>query len=247
MLTLRLRILISNLIPKRISKLTSPHNTTINVRSPAILLSPFERARDRRGFTLIELMIVVAILALVTMIAIPSISTTFRFSVKSAAREISTLIKDAANSAQVTGRIHRIAYDVEHDQYWVESSSEGALLESEESRKVERERGGSLFDRDEDKKKESPFRQEKMLTKNKRALPIGVKFKNIYTELSEEPITKGIAYTHIFPQGLSEKSLIHLEDNSKNEVSLVVSNLLARCTIDGRYLEYKEVFKREHN
>ena len=189
-------------------------------------------------------MIVVFILGLVGIIAIPSISNTFRFSVKSSAREIATLIKDTANSAQVSGKIHRIAYDIKNDQYWVESTSESTLLKSEESRKAEQERK-SLFDKvdPEEERKKGGFRQENLLTKNKRSLPIGVKFKDIYTEQSEDPITTGMAYTHIFPQGLSEKSLIHLIDNSKNEVSLVVSNLLARRTVDGRYVEYKEVFK----
>jgi type II secretion system protein H len=196
------------------------------------------------GFTLIELLIVVAIMALVTVIAIPSISNTFRFSVKSSAREIATLIKDTANSAQISGRIHRIAYDLEKDQYWVESTNETTLLASEESRKIEADRR-SLFDDPKAKEKEKKgFRQENLLTKNKRSLPVGVKFKDIYTEQSEEPITEGMAYTHVFPQGMSEKSLVHLVDTSKNEVSLVVSNLLARCSVDGRYLEYQEVFGR---
>lgn len=190
-------------------------------------------------------MIVVFILGLVGIIAIPSISNTFRFSVKSSAREIATLIKDTANSAQVSGRIHRIAWDLKNSQYWVESTSETALLKSEESRKAERERR-SIFDKvdPEEERKKGGFRQENLLTKNKKSLPIGVKFKDIYTEQSEEPITTGMAYTHIFPQGLSEKSLIHLIDNSKNEISLVVSNLLGRCTVDGRYVEYKEVFQK---
>ena len=73
---------------------------------------------------------------------------------------------------------------------------------------------------------------------------MGVKFKDVYTEQSEDPITEGIAYTHIFPQGLTEKTLVHLEDNGKNQISLVVSNLLGRCTVEGRLIEAKEVFKK---
>jgi prepilin-type N-terminal cleavage/methylation domain-containing protein len=207
-------------------------------------LSFLNASHPQSGFTLIELLIVVAILALVSIIAIPSISNTFRFSVKSAGREIATLIKDAANSAQISGKIHRLAYDLKKDQYWVESTSETTLLQSEESRKIEAERR-SIFDDKKDKEADKKgFRQEGLLTKNKKNLPVGVSFKDIYTEQSEEPITEGMAYTHIFPQGMSEKTLIHLIDTSKNEISIVVSNLLARCTIDGRYIEYQEVFKK---
>ena len=186
------------------------------------------------GFTLLELMIVVAILGLVGLVIIPNIGSTFRFSVQSSAREIATLIKDTSNSAQITGKVHRLVYDLKEQKYWVESTSEMTLLKSEESMAVEKEEA----------KKNGGFHQESSLTKNKKTLPIGVKFKDIYTEQSEEPITEGLAYTHIFPQGLSEKSLIHLTDNSKNDVSLIVTNLLGRCTIEGRYMEYKEVFKK---
>jgi len=196
------------------------------------------------GFSLLELLIVVGILGLVGLIAVPSISNTFRFSVQSSARELATLIKDASNSAQITGKVHRIAYDLKNDQYWVESSSEATLLKSDESKEKEKERR-SIFSKDpEEEKKNGGFHQESLLTKKKRSLPIGVKFKDVYTEQADEPISQGMAYTHIFPQGMTEKTLVHLEDTAKNSVSLVVLNLLGRCQVEGREIEAKEIFKK---
>lgn len=208
-------------------------------------MSIIARLRNSHGFTLLEMLIVVGILGLVGIIAIPSISNTFRFSVQSSARELATLIKDATNSAQVTGRVHRIAYDIKNSQYWVESTTETTLLKSDESIKYEKDNSSrfSFFKEDEEeKKKNGGFRQEGSLTKKKKSLPIGVSFKDVVTEQSEEPIVDGIAYTHIFPQGMTEKSLIHLIDTAKNEVSLIVKNLLGRCQVEGRYIEAKEIF-----
>jgi prepilin-type N-terminal cleavage/methylation domain-containing protein len=195
------------------------------------------------GFSLIELLIVVAILGLVGIIAVPSITNTFRFSVQSSARELATLVKEASNASQITGKTYRIAYDIKNSQYWAESTSEQPLLSSEESEKLDRQRE-SIFSKakDAEKKKKGPFSQDSMLTKKKRSLPIGVKFKDVYTEQSEDPITEGIAYTHIFPQGLTEKSLVHLEDNDRNSISLIVSNLLGRAMVEGRFIEAKEIF-----
>jgi prepilin-type N-terminal cleavage/methylation domain-containing protein len=202
--------------------------------------------KQQDGFSLIELLIVVAILGLVGLIVIPSISNTFRFSNQSTARDIATLIKDTANSAQITGRVHRIAYDLKNSQYWVESSGETTLLKSDESREKEKETHSFFSATEEDEeKKNGGFHMENTLTKKKRTLSIGVKFKDVSTEQGDEPITDGMAYTHIFPQGMSEKSLVHLIDTGKNETSLIVTNLLGRCQVEGRYIEAKEVFKHE--
>ena len=200
------------------------------------------------GFSLIELLIVVAILGLVGLIAVPSISNTFRFSVQSTARELATMIKDASNSAQISGKVHRIAYDLKTNQYWVESTGEMTMLKSEESVAIDKQTNKRFNTNEEEEaekaKANGGFRQEPSLTKKKRSLAVGVHFKDVFTEQGNEAITEGIAYTHIFPQGLTEKTLVHLEDTGKNEVSLIVSNLLGRCTVQSRYVEQKEVFQK---
>lgn len=210
--------------------------------------APRTTVKKESGFSLIELLIVVAILGLVGIIAVPSISNTFRFSVKSSARELATLIKDASNSAQVTGKIHRVVYDLKNQKYWVEASSEATLMTSEEAKLHEKEYPKSLFrtaeeEEEEAKKKNAGFMMAKTLTAKKRSFPLGVYIKDVLTEQSESVITEGLAYTHIFPHGVTERTLIHLSDTAKNDVTLIVSNLLGRCAIEGRYMDAKEAFK----
>ncbi len=123
---------------------------------------------NESGFTLLELLIVLAIVGLVMIVAVPSITNTFRFSVQSSAREIATLIKDSSNSAQVTGKIHRIVYDLKNEQYWVESTSDDTLMQSEESRAWAEDHAHDFKKKDteeEEKKKNGGFHQESSLTK----------------------------------------------------------------------------------
>ncbi len=201
--------------------------------------------RKESGFTLIELMIVVVILGFAAMIVVPSISNTFRFSVKSASADLATLIKDTVNSAQITGKIHRVAYDLKEQKYWVEFTGEEALLQNDESKEYDKNRPKSFFSKndDDEKKKNGGFIIAKSLTSKKRSLPIGVTFKDVLTEQSDELITTGIAYTHVFPHGITEQSLIHLIDTGKNEESLMVSNLLGRCRLEHHYVDAKEAFQ----
>ena len=81
-----------------------------------------------------------------------------------------------------------------------------------------------LFKIKDDKPDES-FTLEKSITRDKKSLPRGVLFDDIYTQRSKDPQTDGLAYTHIFPQGVSEQTLIHLQDGSEHKQTLLISTI----------------------
>src|SRR4051794_36439642 len=86
------------------------------------------------------MMVVVGIIMLITAMAMPSISGYFQLSLSSATRDLATTIKEAYNSTVVTGRVHRIAYDLTNNSYWVESGPPDALLDTKESKEKEERR-----------------------------------------------------------------------------------------------------------
>jgi prepilin-type N-terminal cleavage/methylation domain-containing protein len=64
------------------------------------------------GFTLLELLVVVGLIALISALALPSLSSYFQVSLNSATRELASTFKEAYNSTVVTARVHRVAYDL---------------------------------------------------------------------------------------------------------------------------------------
>jgi type II secretion system protein H len=195
--------------------------------------------KGQKGFTLIEIMVVVAIIALVSSMVIPSITSYFQVSLTSAAREMSGTIKEAYNSTVITGQVHRLVYDFKESQYWVESGPANILLDTKESR--EREARKRRFG-EKDKKPSSPFTMDKTITKKKLPLPAGVSFEDVITQQSPDPITEGVAFTHFFPHGLIEQTIIHLQDKSKHHVSLVIAPMVGKTDMYERYLTEAEAF-----
>lgn len=187
----------------------------------------------RNGFSLLEMLVVVALIALVTLFALPSITSYFRVSLGTASRELAGTIKEAYNSAVITGRVHRIVYDLTKHQYWVESGPPTLLLDSEAS--AERERRRKRFALEKDEPPPSPFKLERAVTRKKAELPTGVTFEDVVTQKTKEPITAGLAYTHVFPHGLTERTLIHIQDTSKHHNTLVISPLVGKTDLYERY------------
>ena len=195
------------------------------------------------GFTLIELLVVVAIIVLISMVAMPTVSSYFQLSLNSATREMATLIKEAYNSANITGNVHRMAYDLKENTYWVEMGPRDALLDTKESTEKEN-RHKRLFSLGETKK-DSGFSQEKTISRKKSSLPRGVIYEDVITQQSKDPRTEGIVYTHFFPNTLTEQTLIHLKDQSDHHASLIITPLLGMSDLYDRYVKGTEVFEKQ--
>jgi general secretion pathway protein H len=196
--------------------------------------------KRNHGFSLIEVLVVIAIIALITGIALPTVSSYFQVSLNSASRDLATVIKEAYNSAVLTGKVFRIAYDLKTNQYWVESGPRDALLDTKESK--EREERKKKFSSMFSSKPKATFELDATVTRKKLNLPRGVVYEDIVSQQSREPINEGTAYTHFFPNGLSEQTIIHLKDQSKHQASLTVTPLLGNTELYDRYVNGSEIF-----
>lgn len=193
------------------------------------------------GFSLVELLVVVALMALIGTMAIPSISSVFKLSLGSTTRDIATTVRHAYNAALMTKKVHRLVFDLKEHRYWVEVGPQQLLMETEESkaRAARIKKFGSKSD--DDKKSDAPsFSLASYVTRKKNELPRGVQFEDVTTEQTKEPITDGFAYTHFFPHGIIEQTVIHLKDTSNHQATLVIAPIVGRTKVIERYVPSKE-------
>ena len=83
---------------------------------------------------------------------------------------------------------------------------------------------------------------DKTITRAKTSLPGGVVYEDLITGQSPTPITEGTVYTHFFPQGLTEQTVIHIQDQAHHHVSLVIAPTLGDTVYYERYVQGAEVF-----
>ena len=214
-------------------------------RKRSIIRARSPIAESQSGFSLIELMVVVALMALIGTMAIPSISSVFKISLGSTTRDIATTVRYAYNAAMMTKKVHRMVYDIEKHQYWVEVGPQSILMDTEET-KSRAERAKRFASRKtpeqeaEEAKSRASFSIATYVTRKKTDLPRGVQFEDVTTEQSKEPIKEGFAYTHFFPHGIIEQTVIHLQDTSNHHATLVIAPLVGRTRVIDRYLPSEE-------
>jgi prepilin-type N-terminal cleavage/methylation domain-containing protein len=193
------------------------------------------------GFTLMELLVVIALIAVIATMAVPSVSNIFKISLGSTTRDLATTVRYAYNAAMMTKKMHRLVYDLENHSYWVEVGPASVLMDTEES-KARRERARRFGSkRDEDKEPDQgAFSLARYVTRKKNEMPRGVQFEDVTTEQNPEPVTRGLAYTHFFPHGIIEQTVIHLQDTANHKSTLVITPIVGRTRVIERYVPAKE-------
>lgn len=198
--------------------------------------------KQNKGFTMVELLVVIALIGLITLLTLPTVSSFFQVSLGSATRDLATTIKEAYNSAVITGKVHRIAYDLKSHEFWAESGPTNTLLSTESSKEKERKKKRSNQNDNVDSGQGASFSLDKAITKKKKPLPRGVEFESILSESDRDPVREGMAYTHIFPNGITERTLIYLKDSRKHQLTLAIEPITGKTRMLQGHLSNKEVF-----
>lgn len=179
-----------------------------------------------RGFTLIEIMVAIAIVAMITALAIPGLNYAFRTNTESFSRQMAAVFRETRDRALLKHQIVRLKFDLKKQEYWVEEAPSSFLLPSEaEAQKAAEDSHKSSNDKDKDKDNEQDqsFRLVKEITPKHRSIPYGIKLVKILSPRYKEPISDGEAEVYYMTSGISDAAILHIEDMDKNQISLLIN------------------------
>lgn len=213
---------------------TSPLKTSRN---------PTSKARHPAGFTMIEIMIVLVIMAFATGTAISRFSNNSR-GYKVFIRQFRVITKQLHNRSKLLNTTHRLVLDLGDEgartpeqKLWVESATKtGIILSDEDAEDVLKKVAG----KESDSKKPPPFQKNpKALGRREVELPEGLIFKDVELGGVERPIESGLVYIYFLPQGLVTETAIHLklEDQEvEKEWTISIHPLTGQAEIVGKYI-----------
>lgn len=192
--------------------------------------------RARKGMTLLEIVVVIAILAAVMAIAIPSISGVMHLQQSGAAEELGLTYKYLRDEAALRRVSFRIAFNLDARTYKVEVGDASALVFSgpEERAKYEEDLQSKLkrFTKRELEEGAATELEDKMgryeglsdpALESEVTLPNNSFFAWVYTPqyaepqepsdpAPEDPEDQKIVYSYVFPNGTTEYTLIRIAD-----------------------------------
>ncbi|MBM4391619.1 MAG: prepilin-type N-terminal cleavage/methylation domain-containing protein [Deltaproteobacteria bacterium] len=193
--------------------------------------------KARRGITLVEIMVALAVIVLVTAVAIPSMAAVFDLEQRGAAKQLVDSYRLLQTEAMLRNVSFRIAYNLDRRTWWVEVGEPSALIFSDprarEEAEKERQRKLKHFTQKEIAKGEAddivddgsgkftgldtPFFE------TRHELPGDTAFAFVYTpqygdpvepseELPDDAEDERIVYSHVFPDGTMEYTVVRLVD-----------------------------------
>lgn len=170
--------------------------------------------RKRFGFTLLEILLVLAIFGMLSSTVVPKLGNLFRVSVNSSVRRYSALVRYTYNQAVLTGRLHRIVINLDEKTWGIEMADPGQLPIDKAKRSAMPE-GLSENQRVES---EPGFKAVGKGVAD--ALPRGVTLVSVKSwRTGDAEIKEGIVSIYAYPNGMIDEATVTLSEEGREEIS----------------------------
>ena len=205
----------------------------------------FARARGHAGMTLIEIMVVIAIMGLMVSGATLGMNALPRTRLRTSAVRIASTFRFAYVHALTTGRTTRVSFPMGGRDITLEDTDDAHTLDINDPYHA-----GGAADIEAD-----AIRQARIMTDlrprtprasfqrvpdrvfHARQLETGVSITRLYSQHDVEPREEGTGHIYFFPGGQTERAVVHLR-NSRGEIySISLNALTGRAEVFDRPVE----------
>ncbi len=207
------------------------------------------RDRGRHGFTLIEIVIVLLLIGLVFTFVVPQFRARTDADLKRSSVRLAATLEHVFYQSAFRRETYRLQYDLERGRYWLDRFVDPAAPGA----KPAATRPGGDEDPDPEERQaedeaglagRAHYVRDRTVVPEPVRLPEGVRITDVTTQYLET-ISEGKAFTHFFPDGYAEPTVIHLADRNKSEYTLVVSPLSGKVSVIPRREELEIDMKEE--
>lgn len=203
------------------------------------LATGITKHQKHKGFSLLELMVVLLLVATFVGIAIPTFRSLSGSKLKSTANQLLGLIRDTYARASLSGKTCRIVFDMDKKEYWVEESADTVKVktQAQEEEEAQENRSNAV------PVKAPEFKPVEDELGEKHQLPEDIYFRSIWIDRFKERANKGQAALYFFPDGYTEEAQIVIADDpeGKRLYNLVVEPLTGSVVIEDQELPLEKL------
>jgi prepilin-type N-terminal cleavage/methylation domain-containing protein len=175
------------------------------------------------GFTLIEVLVVLGIIAMIMTVGLPAIQRITYQRVTSQTRKFVGIIRTIRNDSILLNSIQRLVIDMDHKAWWVETQQKFQFISNEAPPPPKKGKGK---DKNKGQEPTQNFTLNDKYSKKPVELPSGVIFSGVLKE-GQKIQKEGVAYIHFFPNGYIEQTILYFAKDGTSEDSY---SLLIRPT-----------------
>ncbi len=202
------------------------------------------KMKNKQAFSLIEILVTIALIAIISAIAIPGTLVLFQVSLDSYANKLASLFRITRDHAILTNQVVRFRFNLDEQEYWVESAPSDFLLPSKKeiAKREDRDFEKKETQTDEEKEEEeTSFTPVESILKKQQKVPSSIIIFSIVSPRHSQEITSGIVDIYFFPDGIAETASINLQNIDEEKKHLTIHPITGKSAIkSGYYLEKTE-------